>query len=89
MDIDELEQLYAGVKTFEPNYLDQLSQILDNSNVWGSLAELLGFEHLISSGIIHDKSMSKAVLKYATEVRFYITLFLLPQIIIFFFSTNK
>lgn len=69
MDIDELEQLYRGIEIFVPKYLEDLSQILDESNVWGSLAELLGFEHLISSGIIHDKSMSKAVLKYATEVR--------------------
>lgn len=69
MDVEELEALYDKVKIFTPKYLEEISQILDTSNVWGSLAELLGFEHLISSGLIKDKSMSKAVLKYATEVR--------------------
>lgn len=69
MAVDDLEELYKNVKTFTLKYLDDLSKILDTRNTWGSLVQLLGFEHLVSSGIIHDNSMSRAVLKYATEVR--------------------
>lgn len=71
MEFGDIEELYKGVKTFTSECLDEVSEILDASNIWGSLAELLDVDHLISSGIIDGSSMSKAVLKYATEVSFF------------------
>ncbi|CAG9859358.1 unnamed protein product [Phyllotreta striolata] len=65
---DELESMYKEVRELTPQCLDEVSGLLDRSENWKYLAELLEIEHLINSGIIHsDVSMSKAVLRYSIE----------------------
>ncbi|CAH1114209.1 unnamed protein product [Psylliodes chrysocephalus] len=65
---DELETMYKKVDTLTPQCLDEVSDILDKSENWKCLAELLEIEHLIDSEIIKsDISMSKAVLTYSIE----------------------
>lgn len=69
---DELETMYKKVDTLTPQCLDEVSDILDKSENWKCLAELLEIEHLIDSEIIKsDISMSKAVLTYSIEVSFF------------------
>nr|WMZ41593.1 relish-2 protein [Altica viridicyanea] len=66
--LEELEKMYSDVHCLTPQCLDEVASILDKSENWKCLAELLEIEHLVSSGIIHsDISMSKAVLVYSIE----------------------
>ncbi|XP_074038892.1 nuclear factor NF-kappa-B family member relish isoform X2 [Leptinotarsa decemlineata] len=66
--LDELEKLYEECNSFNPRYLEEISTLLDISENWGSLSQLLEVDHLISSGLIRSEgSMSKALLTYCVE----------------------
>lgn len=68
---EELREMYANVKNFTPQCLEEVSRILDESQTWQNLADLLDLGHLTRSGFCDLKSSpSKVLLKLAVEVCF-------------------
>ncbi|XP_044262908.1 nuclear factor NF-kappa-B p110 subunit isoform X2 [Tribolium madens] len=68
LSAEELRALYADVKNFTPECLEEISRILDESQTWQNLADLLDLGHLTRSGLCDFKnSPTKLLLKVAIE----------------------
>lgn len=66
---EDLRELYEKVKEFTPACLDELAEVLDPSETWKNLAELLDLGHLLRSGLHEPKdSPTKTLLRLAIEV---------------------
>ncbi|EEZ97717.1 relish [Tribolium castaneum] len=65
---EDLHQMYAKVTNFTPECLEEISRILDESQTWQNLADLLDLGHLTRSGLCDSKnSPTKLLLKVAIE----------------------
>lgn len=69
VSMEDLHTLYEKVKEFTPACLDALAEILDPSDTWKNLAELLDLGHLLRSGLYEsNNSPTKMLLRLAIEV---------------------
>lgn len=66
LSIDELEPMYKTITTFTPICLDKVSKILDASQNWLPLADLLDLKHFINTNMFTNaKSKSREILQIA------------------------
>ncbi|GJQ72717.1 Rel [Trypoxylus dichotomus] len=69
LTLDELEPIYKNTKVLTLACLEKISKILDKSQRWLQLVEILNLNHILQTNLFNPKCQGKEVLQVAVNIR--------------------